>query len=131
MELHLKVIGSLLVLISLLHIGFPKRFNWKEELKTLSLINKQLMTVHTFFVAFTVLLMGVLCLVSSADLVSTRLGKQISFGLFIFWFTRFVFQFFVYSPKLWKGKPFETTAHIGFALIWLYLSVIFLLVSIH
>jgi hypothetical protein len=130
MELHLKIIGVLLVLISLLHIGFPKRFNWKEELKPLSLINKQLMTVHTFFVALTVLLMGVLCLVATTDIISTRFGKQISFGFFIFWFTRFVFQFFVYSPALWKGKLFETVAHIGFALTWLYLSVIFLLISI-
>tara|TARA_R110000737_G_scaffold217581_1_gene233983 strand:- start:720 stop:905 length:186 start_codon:yes stop_codon:yes gene_type:complete len=48
MEVHLKIIGVLLMALALVHIIFPKYFNWKEELKSLSLINKQMMTIHTF-----------------------------------------------------------------------------------
>ena len=51
MILHFKVIGTLLMGLALVHIIFPKYFNWKEELKSLSLINRQMMTIHTFFIS--------------------------------------------------------------------------------
>jgi hypothetical protein len=126
MEMHLKIIGFLLIALSLVHVIFPKYFNWDKELKSLSLINRQMMTVHTFFIALTVLLMGLLCLTSSAELTETSLGKKISLGLGIFWTIRLIIQFFGYSTDLWKGKKFETLMHITFSLLWAYLSAVFL-----
>ena len=126
METHLKVIGSLLILLALIHVVFPRYFNWKQELSSLSLANRQIMYVHSFFIAFMVLLLGVLCITSAADLVNTALGKRISLGIGIFWGARLVIQFFGYSPKLWKGKSFETTVHIVFAVFWTYLTSIFI-----
>jgi hypothetical protein len=67
MQIHLKIIGIILIALALIHIIFPKYFNWDKELKSLSLINQQMMTVHTFFIAFTVFLMGLLCLASSNE----------------------------------------------------------------
>jgi hypothetical protein len=125
MELHLKVIGTLLVGLSFVHAIFPKYFNWKNELSSLSLINSQMMKVHTFFIAFVVFLIGALCLSSSELLVSTELGKRVSLGLAIFWGVRFVFQILIYSPKLWRGKTFETIVHILFTLFWLYMTFVF------
>ena len=125
MILNFKIIGFLLMGLALVHIIFPKYFNWKEELKSLSLINKQMMTIHTFFIALVVFLMGLLCLTSATELIETRLGKTISLGLAIFWSLRLIIQFFGYSPKLWKGKRFETIIHILFSGLWIYLSIIF------
>lgn len=125
MEIHYKIIGILLIALAFVHIVFPKYFNWKQELKSLSLINRQMMTVHTFFIAFTVFLMGLLCLTSSSELIQTNLGKKISLGLGTFWTVRLFIQFFGYSSDLWKGKTFETITHIVFALFWTYLSSIF------
>ena len=128
MELHLKIIGLLLILLALLHIPFPKYFKWSLELKTLSLINKQMMTTHTFFIALTVFLMGLLCLTCSKALITTILGQKIALGFGIFWSVRLFFQFFVYSTKLWKGKLFETIMHILFSILWTYFAIIFLLI---
>lgn len=125
MEIHLKIIGYLLIALSFVHVVFPRYFNWSEELIPLSLINRQMMQVHTFFIAFVVLLMGILCLTSSHDLVYTDLGKKITSGLGIFWSARLLIQFFWYSPKLWKGKTLETCLHICFSLLWVYLSAVF------
>lgn len=125
MEMHFKIIGVLLITLALVHISFPKYFNWEKELKSLNLINRQMMTVHTFFIALTLFLMGLLCLTSSKELIETNLGKKISFGLGIFWTVRLFIQFFVYSTSLWKGKKFETFMHIIFSLLWTYLSIIF------
>lgn len=126
MDIHLKVIGVLLLLLALVHLGFPKRFNWTEELASISLINRQLMYVHTFFIGLVILLIGLLCLTSSAELYTTALGRKISLGLGMFWFVRLYFQFFGYSSQLWKGKMFETTVHILSAFLWVYLSTVFL-----
>ena len=94
MEVHLKIIGCVFITLALVHIVFPKYFNWAKELSTLSLINRQMMVVHTFFIALTVFLMGVLCLTSSTALLETTLGKKISLGLGIFWIVRLFIQFF-------------------------------------
>jgi hypothetical protein len=128
MQIHLKIIGILLIALALIHIFFPKYFNWDKELKSLSLINRQMMTVHTFFIAFAVFLMGLLCLTTSTELIETNLGKKISLGLGIFWTVRLFIQFFGYSTDLWKGKTFETAMHIIFSILWTYLSYIFLII---
>lgn len=131
MEIHFRIIGIILIVLALVHVIFPKYFNWRQELQSLSLINKQIMLVHTFFIALTVFLMGLLCLTSSTELITTKLGKTISLGLGIFWSIRLFIQFFGYSAALWKGKPFETTVHIVFSLLWLYLSGIFIWAGVH
>jgi hypothetical protein len=126
MYIHLKIIGTLLIALAITHAFFPKYFNWKKELKPLSLINREMMIVHTFFVAFTVFLMGILCLSSYTELIETNIGKKISLGFGIFWSIRLIIQFFGYSKALWKGKTLETVMHIIFSLLWIYLSVVFL-----
>ena len=128
MRIHIIIIGILLVLLAFLHVGFPKYFNWKTELSSLILINKQMMIVHTFFIALTVFLIGLLCLTSSKELVETAFGKRIALGIGIFWTIRLFTQFFIYSPKLWKGKKFETSMHILFSMLWTYFSSIFLMI---
>lgn len=128
LALHLRITGIILILLSTIHIGFPKYFRWKKELGPLSLINRQMMYVHTFFLALAVGMIGILCLCCPEEILHTRLGNYLALGLCIFWTIRLFFQFFVYSPKLWKGKTFETTIHILFSLLWVYQSVIFLLV---
>lgn len=128
MELHLKIIGVLMIILSLIHVVFPVYFKWKTEFATLSLINRQVMYVHTFFIALTVLLMGLLCLTSGEELMHTAFGKRITAGLLVFWIIRLICQFFIYSPELWKGKRFETVVHIIFSFLWIYVCTVFILV---
>ena len=127
MELNIKIAGIFMIFLSLMHIGFPRYFKWEIELKKVSLINKQLMEVHTFFVAFTVFLMGILCMISSNDLINSMLGRRISIGLGIFWGLRLFIQIFGFSSNLWKGKTFETSMHFIFTTIWIYFTISFLI----
>jgi hypothetical protein len=128
MELHLHIIGCSLILLGLVHGVFPKQFNWKKELSSLSSMNREMMYIHTFFIAFLLLLVGFLCLTSSTDLIGTTLGKRVCLGLGIFWLVRLYIQFFGYSSKNWKGKRFETIVHILFSFFWTYLSAVFILI---
>jgi hypothetical protein len=126
MEIHFRIIGCLFIVLALSHFIFPRYFNWKQELSKLSLVNRQIMVVHSFFIALMVLLIGLLCLTSAHELITTPLGKRISLGLGIFWGARLLIQFVGYSSKLWKGRLFETGVHIVFCILWTYISVVFI-----
>ncbi len=125
MQTHIKIIGALLIILAMVHVIFPRYFKWEKELKALSLINRQMMVIHTLFIAITVFLMGLLCLTSSEDLINTYLGKRICLGLGLFWTIRLIVQFFGYSSELWRRKKFETTIHIFTIILWSYLSSVF------
>jgi hypothetical protein len=126
MELQIKIVGCLFILLAFFHAFFPKYFNWKQELGSLSTINRQMVHVHMFFIALSVFLLGLLCLTSSDMLLNTAFGKRVCLGFAIFWAVRLYVQFFVYSRKLWKGKAFETMVHILLSLFWAYVSTIFM-----
>jgi len=127
LELHLQIIGGVLVGLALVHGIFPKYFRWKEELARLSLINRQMMQVHSFFLALALFLVGLLCLRSAHLLVGTPLGKELCLGLGVFWTARLLVQVFGYSRENWRGKGFETAVHVLFIVGWSYFSTVFLL----
>jgi len=125
MEFLLKISGALMIGLALLHAIFPRHFKWKEELRSITLLTRQIHYIHTFFIALTILLIGLLCLTSAPALLDSPLGGKVCLGIFLFWFCRLFIQFFGYSPTLWRGKPFETSIHIIFALLWSFFSLVF------
>ena len=62
--------------------------------------------------------------------MGTPLGRRVALGCGVFWLARLLVQFFGYSPKLWRGKRFETFMHVLFVGFWSYLSFLFLLVGL-
>lgn len=128
MILHLKIVGLWLMILGLAHSGFFKYFDWKEQLRPLNLLNRQIYLSHTFFIALIVFLMGALCFFKGNLIIGNELGKLLSLGFSLFWGLRLLFQHFFYSSKLWRGKRFETIVHIGFSLIWLYQTILFFLI---
>ncbi|HNR54782.1 MAG TPA: hypothetical protein PKJ19_06445 [Flavobacteriales bacterium] len=126
MTIHLHIIGALFMLLALIHLGFPRYFDWKQQLASLSLINRQMMQVHTFFIAFVVFLIGALCFSSAEELIATPLGRRICLGLGVFWGIRALVQWFVYSKELWRGRRFETGVHVVFSVLWVYCSMVFI-----
>ncbi|MFN4314727.1 MAG: hypothetical protein ACK4E0_10565 [Chitinophagaceae bacterium] len=129
MNLHLNISGVILLLLAIIHVGFPRYFQWKKELAGLSLINRQLMEVHTLFIALAVALMGAICLLTNPADWQNSLGSLVASGLSLFWLVRLLVQLFYYSPKLWNGRVFETIMHIVFTVLWLYLTIIFFFIS--
>jgi len=125
MSTHLHIAGAILLLLAVLHAFFPRHFRWREELASISLLTRQIFYVHHFFIALTVGLMGLLTLSSAHDLLDSSVGRRILLGLSVFWFVRLFFQLFVYSPKLWRGKLFETVVHLLFTVLWIYLTCVF------
>jgi len=126
LELCLRIAGVLLILLAVVHVTFPKRFQWAEELARLSLLNRQIFLVHVFFIVVLVGSMGVLSAVfTDALLERSKLARLVTAWLCLFWLTRLVFQWFVYDPSLRRGSRLNATVHILFSLMWCYLVFIY------
>jgi hypothetical protein len=122
----LQVAGGLQIALAALHLLFPKRFAWKEELARLSLLNRQIFLVHTIFVCLVLVLIGSLSLFASAALLeASRLSHLVAGGIAVFWGVRLAVQFFVYDSKLWRGSPFNTAMHLLFTALWMYLTAVY------
>lgn len=124
--INLRIVGASMIMLAILHGGFYNRFNWKDELPKLSLLNRQIFYVHVFFIALALLMQGVGCIFFAAALCEkSTLAAAVSAGMCVYWLIRLIFQFVVYDKKLWQGKRFETCMHIVFTLVWLYYVVVF------
>jgi lysylphosphatidylglycerol synthetase-like protein (DUF2156 family) len=132
LEINLRLIGLTQLLLALSHLSFKRQFDWERDLQQLSLLNRQVFYVHTFFIAFTVFLMGLLSAFGAKQLISpSPLASFLSAGLTLFWLARLYCQFFYYDKQLWKNQPFRTAVHIIFSFAWIWYSGIYLLVFIH
>lgn len=126
LELHLRIAGALLLLLTLVHVPMPRELRWKEDLAKLMPVNRQVFLVHNAFIVLTLVLMGSLALVYAPELAAGgRLARAVLGGLAIFWGLRFLTQQLVYDRRLWKGNPRYTAVHVVFTLLWLYLTAVF------
>ena len=126
LDVHLRVVGTLLLMLAGLNLLLPRRFGWRAEIAKLSLLTRQIFIVHCIFIGLILLLMGVLSLCFASLLVQhTPLATVVLAGLSVFWVLRLLMQFFFYSPKLWRGNRFNTAMHILFSCMWIYVSTVY------
>jgi hypothetical protein len=124
--LHLHVVGVLLVGLVLINLIVPRRFHWQEEMRALSLLNRQIFQVHAIFIVLTLAMFAALLLTCASSLLEpTPLARAVLGGLLIFWFVRLIFQWFYYSPAIWRGHRFNTLLHYVFTATWLYFTATF------
>jgi len=124
MKLLLQIAGGIQIVLAVTHAFFPKRFQWKEELARLSLLNRQIFMVHTSFICFMLIMMGALSLFAPQTLLlPTALSRLVLGGFASFWCLRLLFQWFVYDWRLWRGHAFNTFIHLLFTSVWGYLTL--------
>ena len=120
---HLRTVGVLMALLAVVNLFVPGRFNWREELSRLSLINRQIFQAHTVFIVLLVVLMSALFLTCAEALLEpTRLSRAVLIGLTVFWGLRMLMQWFFYSPLVWRGNRLHTALHAVFSLAWIYVT---------
>ena len=54
---HLRAAGVLLLTLASVHVFFPRRFRWREELARLSTLNRQIFQVHVLFIVLILVMM--------------------------------------------------------------------------
>lgn len=126
LALHLRIVGGSMIILAGAHIYFARRFDWKNDLAKLSLINRQIFLVHAFFICLTLSLMGILALFfPDTLLMRSTLARLLLIGLIAFWGLRLIFQWFVYDSSHWRGHRTNTVAHFAFTILWSYYTLIF------
>ena len=128
MTLHFQIqfVGAMQIALALAHTTFMRRFNWKEETARLSLLNRQIFYVHAIFICVVLILFGSLSLFCANELLARgRLATFVLAGITFFWTLRWLFQFFVYDSRLWKGNRFNTNVHLLFSAVWTYFGCVY------
>jgi hypothetical protein len=123
-RLHLQIVGALLLSLGVAHACFDRYFGWKNELRRVSLLTRQIFFVHCFFIALLLVLLGV-CSLFYADALLTPgpLNRVVLAGFVVFWVCRLAVQFAVYDPSIWRGRRFFTVMHVLFSMLWCYTIV--------
>lgn len=121
LDLHLKIVGGMMLALAVAHLYFPKRFGWRAELADVSLLTRQIFYVHCFFICLVLVMFGILSSIYTGLLIQpSPLARIILVALTVFWGARLLIQLFVYDVKLWKGNRFNTVMHVLFTLMWSY-----------
>ena len=127
LSILVRVAGVILIVLAGLHVPVGRHLKWREESERLSPANATIFHVHTFFICFVLVMMGLLCLLEPSVLLErTRAGTWLAWSFSAFWTMRLFFQWFIFPKSLWRGKQMETVAHIGFSILWLTLSALFI-----
>ena len=122
----LRVAGTGLILLAALHIPISRHLKWREEGARMSPMSASVFRVHTFFICFVLVIMGLpAVVVPRIYLIPTEAGAWITWLYALFWAVRLYVQWFVYPAVLWRGKPFETAMHVLFTIIWVALTALF------
>ena len=80
----LQIAGAAQVVLALVHMVFPWYFRWREELPRLSLVNAEMMRVHTLFVALVVFGVGALSLGWADDIAGAAFGQVFAKAVAVF-----------------------------------------------
>jgi len=124
LQLHVQIVGALLLSLGIAHSFFSRYFGWEKELISLSVLTRRIFWVHSFFIALILAMLGVCSLFyTDALLEPTPLSRVLLAGIVAFWLCRLAIQFLVYDSAIWKGRPFYTFMNVAFSLFWFYVVI--------
>ena len=123
LNIHLQIVGTLLMLLGLSHIFFDRFFGWEQELASVSLLTRRVFFVHNFFIGLVVLLGGAASFFcANALLRPGTLSRAVLAGMTMFWLCRLLAQFVAYDREIWRGDRFRTFMHVACSLLWCYVT---------
>lgn len=123
---NLRAVGVFMAALVVMNLFVPRHLGWHEEMRRLSLLNRQIFEVHAIFIVLVLAMFAVLLLSSSDALLEpSRLSRLVLGGLTIFWGLRLFVQWGYYSPATWRGNRLRTAMHYGFSIAWIYVTAVF------
>ncbi|MFJ9950814.1 hypothetical protein [Kitasatospora sp. NPDC091207] len=123
---QLRLVGAVLVGVGLCHAVLPRVIGWPADLAGSTLMTRRVSWAHLFFIGLTCVLLGLLPLLLGRELLAgSPLGTALLAGQTVFWGTRWLFQFTVFPPRLWRGDALRTLGHIAFSGLWTWVTAVF------
>lgn len=108
----LIVFGGLYNLVLVVfHVFFWKLFDWKQDLATLTPLNRAVMQILNLCLTFVFLVFAYVSFFHTDELLHSRLGRSLLALMAIFWFLRAVEQIIFFG--------FRRKASIAFSILFL------------
>lgn len=113
MELLIKAGGIYNIVLVIFHLLFWRIFNWKEDLRSLSFLNRAIMQVLNLSLTFAFVIFSYISLVHTKELISTSLGQSLLGLIALFWLARSVEQVVFFKLKNWRSIAFLVFFLVG------------------
>ena len=91
--------GIFNLLFAVFHLFFWKLFNWKDELKSISFINRNIMQVLNLCLAFVFIIFSYISIFHTDEMLNTELGLSLTLCISVFWFLRSLEQVVFFKLK--------------------------------
>jgi hypothetical protein len=81
------------------HLLFWKLFDWKNDLSSLSFINRNVMQILNLRLIFVFLIFAYISVFHAGDLLTTSMGKVLLFAIALCWFGRAIEQIIFFGLR--------------------------------
>jgi hypothetical protein len=120
----LLLIGGLYNLaFAVFHLFFWKIFRWREDLTSLTRVNRAIMQVLNLCLTFVFFVMAYISIVFRTELSGTELGRALSLSFAVFWFLRMIEQIIFFGLRH-KVSSILTVMFLGGSLLYLIPALI-------
>ena len=108
MTMHALIKAGVLYNLALVvfHLLFWKLFNWQDELRGLSVLNRATMQVMNLSLVVVFLMFAYLSLVHTDQLYSTTLGRALLLSIAVFFMLRATLQVVFFRLQHWISYAF-------------------------
>jgi hypothetical protein len=106
MEIFIKTGGLYSIALVIFHLLFWQIFNWAEDLRSLSFLNRAIMQVLNLSLVFVFMMFAYISLIHTAELLSTTLGRSVLLSISVFFFLRALLQIIFFRLSHWGSVAF-------------------------
>ncbi|VAX20298.1 hypothetical protein MNBD_NITROSPINAE04-1102 [hydrothermal vent metagenome] len=106
METLIKLGGVYNIILVIFHLLFWRIFNWNEDLRSLSFLNRSTMQVINLSLTIVFVIFANISLAHTHELLSTSLGESLLLSISLLWFARSFMQVKFYKLRHWGSIAF-------------------------
>ena len=102
----IKAGGLYNIALIIFHLLFWRIFNWNEDLRRLSFLNRAIMQVMNLSLVVVFAMFAYLSLIHHGQLLSTTLGRAVLLSISVFFFLRALLQVVFFRLQHWGSVAF-------------------------
>lgn len=99
----IKTGGVFNAVFAVLHLSWPWLYDWREDLRTLTFVNRSAIRVLNLSVVVVLAIFAYISLAHTADLLSSALGFAMLASMALFWLVRTIHQIVVFGLRRWRS----------------------------
>ncbi|MBV9464389.1 MAG: hypothetical protein JO317_09190 [Verrucomicrobiae bacterium] len=127
LKIALEAAAAVQLTVATLNLGLKRMLGWQAEIERQSLLLKEVIHVHTWYISLTLAIFAVLTLRFATAFASGAepLVRWLAAAIGLFWGLRVVIQILYYSASHWRGRPGRTAIHVACLVIYGALTAIY------